>query len=120
MGYKQPECDRNRVRALAGQFLISHVIDRPNDGDTAVIDEWMLTCENPDQKGSKKMKKETIHVKGMSCQHCVNAIKEALENINVHAEVDLQGKKVTVAFDENQIDLGRIKEAIEDQGYDTV
>lgn len=66
------------------------------------------------------MKKEVIRVEGMSCQHCVSAIKGALDKIDVQADVDLQGKKVTVEFDENRVQLNQIKSAIEDQGYDVV
>lgn len=66
------------------------------------------------------MKKEVLHVEGMSCQHCVSAIKGALDKMNVQAEVDLADKKVTVEFDENKVQLEQIKEAIEDQGYDVV
>lgn len=66
------------------------------------------------------MKKEVIRVEGMSCQHCVSAIKGALDKIDVQADVDLQGKKVTVEFDENRVQLNQIISAIEDQGYDVV
>ncbi|MBD1373119.1 heavy-metal-associated domain-containing protein [Hazenella sp. IB182357] len=64
------------------------------------------------------MKKETLQVEGMSCNHCVNAIKGALEKIEVEAQIDLATKKVSVSYDERQVELAQIKETITDQGYD--
>lgn len=66
------------------------------------------------------MKKDVLRVEGMSCGHCVNAIEGALKNMNVQATVDLAGKTVTVEYDENHVSIEKIKEAIEDQGYDVV
>lgn len=66
------------------------------------------------------MKKETLHVEGMSCNHCVKAIEGALEKIRANGSVDLTNKQVTVEYDESIVTLEQIKEAIEDQGYDIV
>lgn len=64
------------------------------------------------------MKTETLTVHGMSCNHCVNAVQTALKDIGVEATVDLANKSVTVNFDEAQVSLDKIKETIDDQGYD--
>ncbi len=64
------------------------------------------------------MKTETLTVHGMSCNHCVNAVQTALKEIGVEATVDLAQKSVTVNFDEAQVSLDKIKETIDDQGYD--
>ncbi|WP_458411920.1 copper chaperone CopZ [Schinkia sp. CFF1] len=64
------------------------------------------------------MKNETLTVEGMSCGHCVNAVETALKEIGVAAKVDLKGKTVDVSYDEAKVSLDKIKEAIEDQGYD--
>ncbi|MDF2714997.1 MAG: copper resistance protein CopZ [Paenibacillus sp.] len=66
------------------------------------------------------MKQMTLPVEGMSCQHCVNSIEGALEEIGVTGKVDLKSNMVEVSFDENQITVERIKEAIEEQGYDVL
>lgn len=68
------------------------------------------------------MAKETavLNVNGMSCSHCEHAVKTAvgaLEGVS-GVSVDLKGKKVTVEFEPGKVTLGRIGEAIEDQGYD--
>ncbi|WP_124728174.1 copper ion binding protein [Staphylospora marina] len=64
------------------------------------------------------MKTVELKVEGMSCGHCVKAVESALERIGAEGTVDLAGKTVTVRFDENRLSLEKIREAIEDQGYD--
>ncbi|WP_080837418.1 copper ion binding protein [Cohnella massiliensis] len=59
-----------------------------------------------------------LQVNGMSCQHCVNSIEKALKEIGASGHVDLQGHSVTVEFDESNLTLDAVKEAIEEQGYD--
>ena len=66
------------------------------------------------------MKKEVLHVEGMSCDHCVRAIKEALDRIYVHARVDLDLKTVSIEYDEMQVNRKQINKVIEDQGYNIV
>ncbi|GIO66628.1 copper ion binding protein [Paenibacillus sp. JTLBN-2024] len=66
------------------------------------------------------MKSVTLNVQGMSCSHCVNAIEGAMKEIGATGKVDLADNKVTVDFDENKLSLEKIKEAIEEQGYDVV
>lgn len=63
-----------------------------------------------------------LKVEGMSCSHCENAVKKsvgALAGID-SVIVDLQGKKVTVEFDNEKATTTNIKDAIEDQGYDVI
>ncbi|RXZ79582.1 copper chaperone [Paenibacillaceae bacterium] len=66
------------------------------------------------------MKNITLQVEGMSCQHCVNSIEGALKEMGAKGKVDLKNNTVDVSFDENQITIELVKEAIEDQGYDVV
>lgn len=68
------------------------------------------------------MEKTTLNVDGMSCEHCVKAIKNAvgaLAGVN-DVGVDLDSKTVTVEYDSAQSSLDKIKFEIEDQGYDIV
>lgn len=62
----------------------------------------------------------SLDVKGMSCAHCEKAVKDAVGNLAgvERVEVHLDQDKVDVTFDENQVQVETIKEAIEDQGYD--
>ena len=69
---------------------------------------------------SKEVK--TFKVNGMSCEHCVKAVKGAagrLDGVD-SVSVDLKGKKVTVEFDPEKVTAAQMKDAIEDQGYDVV
>jgi copper chaperone len=65
---------------------------------------------------------KTLDVKGMSCNHCVNAIESSLKELSgiESVNVDLSGHKVTVTFDESVVQLDQVKEAIEEEGYDVV
>ncbi|MHC1684662.1 MAG: heavy-metal-associated domain-containing protein [Clostridiaceae bacterium] len=66
------------------------------------------------------MKKKVV-VEGMSCGHCVNHVKNALDELeNVKsASVDLDSKTAIVESDV-EVNDGDIKFAIEDAGYDVV
>ncbi|WP_411348792.1 copper ion binding protein [Paenibacillus sp. WLX2291] len=66
------------------------------------------------------MAQVTLEVEGMSCQHCVKAIEGALAEIGAIGKVNLEGKSVDIEYDENQVDVVKMTEAIEDQGYDVV
>lgn len=61
-----------------------------------------------------------LNVEGMSCQHCVNSVNKAvgeLKGVN-RVSVDLKEKTVSVEYDPGQVGLDKVKEVIEDQGYD--
>ncbi|WP_121614330.1 copper chaperone CopZ [Mesobacillus foraminis] len=66
------------------------------------------------------MKNTTLNVQGMSCGHCVKAIEGSvgeLEGVK-RVNVKLDDAMVEVSFDEIQVSLEKIKDTIEDQGYD--
>ncbi|MFI5369108.1 MAG: copper ion binding protein [Spirochaetia bacterium] len=69
------------------------------------------------------MAKQTmdLNVAGMSCQHCVRAVKTGIEAVKgvekVKVEVSLEKNLATVDFDPGVATLQMIKTAIEDQGY---
>ncbi|WP_054957737.1 cation transporter [Paenibacillus dakarensis] len=66
------------------------------------------------------MKEITLNVEGMSCNHCVNSVEGALKNAGMTGKVDLASNTVTVQYDENKDTVEKIKETIEEQGYDVV
>lgn len=66
------------------------------------------------------MEKVTLNVQGMSCGHCVKAVEGsvgALKGVN-SVKVDLKAATVDVEFDKQEVTLDKIKETIDDQGYD--
>ncbi len=67
------------------------------------------------------MAKQTmdLNVEGMSCQHCVHAVKSAVSGLAGvdKVEVSLENKRATVEFDPAIASLQSIKTAIEGEGY---
>lgn len=61
-----------------------------------------------------------IKVEGMSCQHCVNAVRAALEGLDLkNVSVDLDSG--AVSFDDNpSVSSEVLKEAIEEEGFKIV
>ncbi|MDR1965797.1 MAG: copper chaperone CopZ [Synergistaceae bacterium] len=68
------------------------------------------------------METVVLNVDGMSCEHCVKAVKKAVGALDgaKEVDVDLASKTVSVSFDGAKTNVGEIKDAIEDQGYDVV
>jgi copper chaperone len=66
------------------------------------------------------MNKITLNVNGMSCEHCVKAVNNALSNIACVADsvVSLKDKTVSLSYDPAQAPLETIKAAITDAGYE--
>ncbi len=67
------------------------------------------------------MEQSILKVDGMSCEHCVKAITNAvgaLPNVS-QVSVDLKTKTVTVQHGA-ELSLEKIKSEIEDQGYDII
>lgn len=63
-----------------------------------------------------------LHVDGMSCEHCVNAITKSLLSLDgiKDVKVDLNSKTVFVKYDSSKTSLDLIKNQIEEQGYDVI
>lgn len=66
------------------------------------------------------MKHITLQVNGMSCQHCVRAIEDALKSLGATGKVNLDQGSVHIEYNESETSLESIKDTIEDQGYDIV
>ena len=66
------------------------------------------------------MQQETIKVEGMTCQHCVEIITDALNNINGlnTVNVDLIKKEVSVKFNKNETKLQKIFDKIIEVGFE--
>jgi len=68
------------------------------------------------------MEKTVLQVHGMSCQHCVKAVQNAVSALPGvdSVAVNLAGKTATVTYDPDQCPLEKIKLEIEEQGYEVV
>ena len=64
------------------------------------------------------MKKLKLEVSGMSCDHCVRAVREALDAVpGVNVE-QVQVGSATVSFDENKTSVGDLVDAVYNAGYE--
>ena len=68
------------------------------------------------------MQTENIKVDGMTCMGCVNSVKNVLEKIpGVHsADVSLEQKQVTIAYDAEIAHADQFKNAIKEAGFEVV
>ncbi len=66
------------------------------------------------------MVEKTYKVSGMSCNHCVMHVKNAIAELSgvESCDVDLEKGNMTVRYDEAKVDYNDIKEAVEEAGYD--
>ncbi|NWQ39986.1 copper chaperone CopZ [Bacillus sp. EB106-08-02-XG196] len=66
------------------------------------------------------MEKVTLNVLGMSCNHCVKAVEGSVGELNgvSSVKVNLKANTVDVEYNNQEVSLDKIKEAIDDQGYD--
>lgn len=67
------------------------------------------------------MEETILNVKGMSCSHCVIAVKQAAGSISGVSEVnvDLEDGTVTITHS-GEVSMNEVKKNIEDAGYDVV
>ncbi|HQA08493.1 MAG TPA: copper ion binding protein [Syntrophomonadaceae bacterium] len=65
---------------------------------------------------------KVLNVEGMSCMHCVAAVKESVGALPGVTKVDpdLASKTVKVEFDNDKVKLDDIKVKIQDAGYEVV
>jgi len=61
----------------------------------------------------------TLPIEGMSCQHCVNRVTEALEGVEgvTEADVDLDAAQATVTLADG-VTRDRLAEAVASVGYE--
>jgi copper chaperone len=66
------------------------------------------------------MTKILLSVNGMSCNHCVRVIEQAVGEIDGTKEikVELEKKEVSVSFDDKKVNLEQIIDAIQEEGYE--
>ncbi len=65
------------------------------------------------------MKTVRLSISGMTCNHCVMHVENALKELPgvKSAKVDLKGKSAEVTYDEGAIDTKKMSEAVAEAGY---
>jgi copper chaperone len=64
------------------------------------------------------MKQLKLEVAGMSCGHCVHAVREALAAVPGVKVEDVKIGSASVAFDEAKANVGDLVDAVSDAGYE--
>jgi copper chaperone len=66
------------------------------------------------------MQKEIFQVEGMSCNHCKMAVENAVKKLPgmLLAEVDLAAKTLQVEYDDEKIKQEKIRQAVEETGFE--
>jgi copper chaperone len=62
------------------------------------------------------MKSEKIQIKGMSCMHCVKAVKDRLSGLNINIK-SLEVGSAEIEYNESKVERKEILKAIEEAGY---
>ncbi len=63
------------------------------------------------------MAEATIKIEGMSCQHCVAAVKKAVDDIDGASSSNVEVGSAIVSFDESKTNSDAISGAIQNAGY---
>jgi copper chaperone len=60
-----------------------------------------------------------LTVPDISCEHCVRSVTEALSPIEgiQTVSVDIPSKQVTVAYDQSQVDIEKMKDVLAEEDY---
>ncbi|MDG2764756.1 cation transporter [Vibrio parahaemolyticus] len=61
-----------------------------------------------------------ISIEGMSCEHCVKAVTNALKEVDGVEEVKVSLEEKNAVVKGNNLDDGKLKGAVEEAGYDVV
>ncbi|MDT3696139.1 MAG: cation transporter [Ignavibacterium sp.] len=61
----------------------------------------------------------TFKIDGMSCNHCVMAVKKEIQKLDVDS-LDVKIGEAIVKFDEKKVSESQIKEAITEAGYTVI
>jgi copper chaperone len=64
------------------------------------------------------MPQHTLRITGMSCDHCVAAVKEALAGVGGVRVDDVRIGSATVSCDDGTVSVGRLVDAVYDAGYE--
>jgi copper chaperone len=62
------------------------------------------------------MENKTFFVKGMTCEHCVKAVKYELKELELNS-INAEIGKIDIEYDSNKISYSEIVKAIENAGY---
>jgi copper chaperone len=59
----------------------------------------------------------SLHIEGMSCGHCLNAVRQALGEVPGVEVISIQMGRARVSYDEGLTGPSQIEAAVADAGY---
>ena len=62
------------------------------------------------------MTTKKLNIEGMSCEHCVRAVKSELAKLDINVK-DVKIGSAEVEYDENKIKESDLKSAVENAGF---
>jgi len=65
----------------------------------------------------KQIEERTFSIDGMGCDHCVSAVREAVEAIETAEPVAVEIGEATVRYDPNRTNSVEIAAAVADAGF---
>ena len=79
-----------------------------------------MSLEKKQERNEKKKKKIVLGIEGMHCDGCVNRLTKVLKALDgvVDAKVSLENKSTEIEYDENELELDDIKQAVSDAGFE--
>jgi copper chaperone len=63
------------------------------------------------------MKTATLHIEGMSCGHCLNAVNSALARVPGVTVTSVQIGRASLSYDESRVGPDAIRDAVHAAGY---
>ncbi len=63
------------------------------------------------------MRQATLHIEGMSCGHCLNAVNQALGSLPGVRIEQIRIGRADVSYDESVTDPSRLEAAVAEAGY---
>ena len=68
------------------------------------------------------MKKESFAVEGMTCSSCAQTVEKTVQKLSgvKDASVNFATEKLTVSYNEDELDVQNISEAVHQAGYEVI
>jgi copper chaperone CopZ len=76
-----------------------------------------LHLEDSEERAMERM---TLAIDGMSCEHCVRAVRQALEGVQGVQVEEVAIGRATVQYDPSRVSREAIADAVADEGYTVV
>ncbi|MBI9073044.1 MAG: SO_0444 family Cu/Zn efflux transporter [Melioribacteraceae bacterium] len=81
------------------------------------LNKYFKQSEVENSMDQKSDNSSLLNVEGMSCQHCVKNVNESITALYPNAKVNINLEKGEVVIDQEDIDLEKIRVAIDSAGY---